>query len=103
MAAKGWLDLAGGKWRPQLKLGTVRTSAGGARSAGLAQSDRLGVLSFTTRAGIRALPETVHSLSFGAQVKALGSARAAWRFGLAGLEADGEKHYAALAGYRLRF
>ncbi len=102
MAAKGWLDLAGGKWRPQLKLGTVRTSAGGARSAGLAQSDRLGVLSFTTRAGIRALPETVHSLSFGAQVKA-GGGRAAWRFGLAGLEADGEKHYAALAGYRLRF
>ncbi len=102
LASRGWLDLAGGKWRPQLKLGAVRTSAGGARSAGLAQSDRLGVLSFTTRAGIRALPETVHSLSFGAQVKA-GGGRAAWRFGLAGLEADGEKRYAALAGYRLRF
>ncbi len=103
MASRGWLDFAGGKWRPQLKLETIRTSAGGDRSAGLAQSDRLGALSFTTRAGIRALPETVHSLSFGAQVKALGSARAAWRFGLAGLEADGEQHYAALAGYRLRF
>ncbi len=102
LASRGWLDLAGGKWRPQLSLSTVRTSAGGARSAGLAQSDRLGALSFTTRAGIRALPRTVSSLSFGASVKASGG-RAAWRFGLAGLEADGEKHYAALAGYRLRF
>ena len=103
MASRGWLDFAGGKWRPQLKLETIRTSAGGDRSAGLAQSDRLGALSFTTRAGIRALPRTVSSLGFGASVKASGDGRALWKLGLAGLEADGEQHYAALAGYRLRF
>jgi len=60
-------------------------------------------LSFDTQAGIRDLPAVVNALSFGAKVRTSGNDRALWKLGLAGLEADGETHYAAMVTYQLRF
>ncbi len=102
MSASRWLDAAGGgRWQPQLQFQTIRTTAAGG-AVSLRQADRLGALSFNTPAGIRALPKAVHSLRLGARVRPAGH-RGIWKLGLAGLEADGEAHYAALAAYQLRF
>ncbi len=103
MTPDQWLDGSGGRWQPQLRWDTIRTHARGSDTLQLHQSDTLGAVSFPSRASIRDLPAVVHSLSLGARVQPGGNDRTTWQFGFAGLEADGETHYAALATYRLRF
>ncbi len=103
MTPDRWLDGSGGRWQPQLRWDTIRTHARGSETLQLHQSDTLGAVSFPSRASIRDLPAVVHSLSLGARVQPGGNDRTTWQFGFAGLEADGETHYAALATYRVRF
>ncbi len=103
MAATKWLSLDnGGSWKPHLKFDTVRTDTRGVNTLTLHQSDQLGVLDFNTNAGVRTMPEVVNSLSFGATLKS-STDRAQWKFGVAGIEADGEHYYAGMAAYQLRF
>ncbi len=103
MTPDRWLDGSGGRWQPQLRWDTIRTHARGSETLQLHQSDTLGAVSFPSRASIRDLPAVVHSLSLGARVQPGGNDRTTWQFGFAGLEADGETHYAALATYQVRF
>ena len=49
------------------------------------------------------MPDVVNSMSFGAKVKSSTNDQAEWKFGFAGLEADGEEYYAAMAAYQVRF
>ena len=102
-SATDWLDAAGSlRWKPRLRLDSIRTSSQKVDGLTLRQTDRLGALSFSTAAAVRGLPETVNSLSFGATVKTAAS-RGTWKMGYAGLEADGELHQVAIAGYSLKF
>ena len=104
MTSNKWLSFAGDtKWKPHLRFDSIHTNSAGADSLTLRQSDRLGVLSFNTQAGLRSMPEMVNALSFGAKVKSSSNDQAEWKFGFAGLQADGEQYYAAIAGYQLRF
>ena len=104
MTSDKWLSFNNGsKWKPQLKFDSIHTDSTDAGSLTLRQSDKAGALSFNTNAGLRSMPEVVNSMSFGATVKSSANDQAEWKFGFAGLEADGEEYYAAMAAYQLRF
>ena len=104
MTSDKWLSFANGsKWKPQLKFDSIHTDSTDAGSLTLRQSDKAGALSFNTNAGLRSMPDVVNSMSFGAKVKSSANDQAEWKFGFAGLEADGEEYYAAMAAYQLRF
>ena len=104
MTSNEWLSFASGtKWKPLLQFDTILTNSRQTEQLTLNQSDRIGALNFNTRAGIRAMPDVVNSLSFGAKFKSSSNRNAEWKFGFAGLEADGEEYYAAMGVYRLRF
>ena len=104
MTSDKWLSFSNGsKWKPQLKFDSIHTDSTDAGSLTLRQSDKAGALSFNTNAGLRSMPEVVNSMSFGAKVKSSTNDQAEWKFGFAGLEADGEEYYAAMAAYQLRF
>ena len=104
MSSDKWLSFSNGsKWKPQLKFDSIHTDSTDAGSLTLRQSDKAGALSFNTNAGLRSMPEVVNSMSFGATVKSSANDQAEWKFGFAGLEADGEEYYAAMAAYQLRF
>ena len=104
MTSEKWLSLTNGsKWKPQLKFDSIHTNSKDTGILTLRQSDKLGVLSFNTNAGLRSMPDVVNSMSFGAKVKSSTNDQAEWKFGFAGLEADGEEYYAAMAAYQLRF
>ena len=104
MTSDKWLSFSNGsKWKPQLKFDSIHTDSTDAGSLTLRQSDKAGALSFNTNAGLRSMPEVVNSMSFGAKVKSSTNDQAEWKFGFAGLEADGEEYYAAMAAYQLKF
>ena len=104
MTSDKWLSFDNGsKWKPQLKFDSIHTDSKDAGSLTLRQSDKAGALSFNTNAGLRSMPEVVNSMSFGAKVKSSTNDQAEWKFGFAGLEADGEEYYAAMAAYQLKF
>ena len=104
MTSDKWLSFANGsKWKPQLKFDSIHTDSKDAGSLTLRQSDKAGALSFNTNAGLRSMPDVVNSMSFGAKVKSSTNDQAEWKFGFAGLEADGEEYYAAMAAYQLKF
>ena len=104
MTSDKWLSFSNGsKWKPQLKFDSIHTDSKDAGSLTLRQSDKAGALSFNTNAGLRSMPEVVNSMSFGAKVKSSANDQAEWKFGFAGLEADGEEYYAAMAAYQLKF
>ena len=104
MTSDKWLSFSNGsKWKPQLKFDSIHTDSTDAGSLTLRQSDKAGALSFNTNAGLRSMPEVVNSMSFGAKVKSSTNDQAEWKFGFAGLEADGEEYYAAMAAYQVRF
>ena len=67
----------------------------------MAQSDRAGVLSFTSRARVQGLPRRVHGLGTSLTVQRSD----AWRFraGYAGMMVDGDPVHAVVAGLNLRF
>ena len=104
MTSDKWLSFTNGsKWKPQLKFDSIHTDSKDTDSLTLRQSDKAGALSFNTNAGLRSMPDVVNSMSFGAKVKSSTNDQAEWKFGFAGLEADGEEYYAAMAAYQLRF
>ena len=104
MTSDKWLSFTNGsKWKPQLKFDSIHTDSTDAGSLTLRQSDKAGALSFNTNAGLRSMPDVVNSMSFGAKVKSSTNDQAEWKFGFAGLEADGEEYYAAMAAYQLKF
>ena len=104
MTSDKWLSFTNGsKWKPQLKFDSIHTDSKDAGSLTLRQSDKAGALSFNTNAGLRSMPDVVNSMSFGAKVKSSTNDQAEWKFGFAGLEADGEEYYAAMAAYQLKF
>ena len=104
MTSDKWLSFSNGsKWKPQLKFDSIHTDSKDAGSLTLRQSDKAGALSFNTNAGLRSMPDVVNSMSFGAKVKSSANDQAEWKFGFAGLEADGEEYYAAMAAYQVRF
>ena len=104
MTSDKWLSFDNGsKWKPQLKFDSIHTDSKDTGSLTLRQSDKAGALSFNTNAGLRSVPDVVNSMSFGAKVKSSTNDQAEWKFGFAGLEADGEEYYAAMAAYQLRF
>ena len=104
MTSDKWLSFSNGsKWKPQLKFDSIHTDSTDAGNLTLRQSDKAGALSFNTNAGLRSMPDVVNSMSFGAKVKSSTNDQAEWKFGFAGLEADGEEYYAAMAAYQLRF
>ncbi len=102
LAPAGWLEGPGAlRWRPGAHLGTTRTRTRGPAWLAVAQSDRAGVLSFTSRARVRGLPRTVHH--FGAGLVTKGSDTWSFQAGYAGMEVDGETVHAAVAGLEVRF
>ena len=104
MTSEKWLSFTNGsKWKPQLKFDSIHTDSKDTGSLTLRQSDKAGALSFNTNAGLRSMPDVVNSMSFGAKVKSSANDQAEWKFGFAGLEADGEEYYAAMAAYQLKF
>ena len=104
MTSEKWLSFNNGsKWKPQLKFDSIHTDSKDTGSLTLRQSDKAGALSFNTNAGLRSMPDVVNSMSFGAKVKSSANDQAEWKFGFAGLEADGEEYYAAMAAYQLKF
>ena len=104
MTSDKWLSFTNGsKWKPQLKFDSIHTDTKDAGSLTLRQSDKAGALSFNSNAGLRSMPDVVNSMSFGAKVKSSTNDQAEWKFGFAGLEADGEEYYAAMAAYQLKF
>ena len=104
MTSDKWLSFNNGsKWKPQLKFDSIHTDSKDAGSLTLRQSDKAGALSFNTNAGLRSMPDVVNSMSFGTKVKSSTNDQAEWKFGFAGLEADGEEYYAAMAAYQVRF
>ncbi len=104
MTSTDWMSFSDGvKWKPNLKFQTIRTDSNDVRNLTMTQSDKLGALSFQSSAGLRNMPKMVNSMSFGAKIKSAKSDQAEWKFGVAGIEADGEDHYAAMVGYRLKF
>ena len=102
LAPSGWLDGPGAlHWRPSLHLGTTRTHTSGPTGLDVRQSDREGVLSFTSRATVKALPRTVHGI--GASLVAARSDAWNFRIGYAGMVVDGEPVHAAVARVMIRF
>ena len=102
LAPSGWLDGPRAlRWRPGLHLGSTRTRTGGPARLDVRQSDKAGVLSFSSPAGVRALPRTMHS--FGASLTAMQSDAWRLRLGYAGVVVDGEPVQAAMARLHVRF
>ena len=102
LAPSSWLKGPGSlRWRPGAHLGTTRTRTRGPAWLAVAQSDRVGVLSFTSRARVRGLPRTVHHFGAGLIAKRSDT----WRFqaGYAGMVVDGEPVHAAVAGLKVHF
>ena len=102
LAPAGWLqgprEL---RWRPGLHLASMRTRTHGPATVDLRQSDRAGVLGFSSEVRVRALPRTVHS--FGASLSAIQSDSWRLRLGYVGLVVDGEPVHAAVARLHVRF
>ena len=102
LAPPGWRDGPGAlRWRPGAHLSTPRTRTRVPAWLDVRQSDRGGVLSFTSRARVQALPWTVHA--FGASLTAKRSDRLRFRAGYAGMMVDGEPVHGAVAGLSMRF
>ena len=102
LAPSRWLGRTGAlRWRPELHVSTMRTRTADTGVFDLRQSDRSGVLSFTSRARARGLPGTVHAL--GASVTAMRSEGWRLRLGYAGMEVDGEPVHAVGARLQVRF
>ena len=89
------------RWRPALHLSSTRTHTTTPAGLNVLQSDKAGVLSFSSRARARGLPRMVHSL--GASVTAMQSDTWRLRVGYAGMVVDGEPIQAALARLHVRF
>ena len=104
MSASEWLDFSEElKWKPHLQLDQIHSDSGNGNDVTLHQMDRLGILSFNSAASVQAMPEVVTAVSFGTSMKSSKSSQSEWKFGYAGLEADGEYYHAAVAAYQLRF
>ena len=104
MSASEWLNFSEDlKWKPHLQLDQIQTDSGSGSDVTLRQMDRLGILGFNSAATVQAMPEVVNAVSFGTSVKSSKSSQAEWKFGFAGLEADGEYYHAAVAAYQMRF
>ncbi len=104
IAATQWLNSASSiQWRPHMRFDVMRTNSQDVNDLTLRQSDKDGILSFNTKAGVRSMPETVSQLSFGAAIKSPGSSQGMWKLAMTGLEADGEDYHAAMIGYQLKF
>ena len=104
MSSTDWLSFADdAKWKPHLRLDTIHTNSTSVEELTLRQSDKVGALSFTSDAYVQGMPEVVNSLSFGASVKSSKSNNGEWKFGYAGMQADGEYYQAAMMAYKLRF
>ena len=104
MSASDWLSFSDNvKWKPHLQFDQIHTDSGSGGDVTLRQMDRLGALSFNSGASVQSMPEVVNAVSFGTSVKTSKSSQSEWKFGFAGLEADGEEYYAAMAAYQLRF
>ena len=102
LAPAGWLDGPRSmRWLPSLHASTMHTRTTGPASLDLRQSDRAGVLSFTSRAGTLGMPRTVHSI--GASVSAMRSEAWRLRVGYAGMMVDGETDHAVLARLQVGF
>ena len=102
LAPSRWLGRTGAlRWRPELHVSTMRTRTADTGVFDLHQSDRAGVLSFTSRARAQGLPGTVHAL--GASVTAMRSEGWRLRLGYAGMEVDGEPVHAVAARLQVRF
>ena len=86
-----------------MRLDTIHTNSTSVEELTLRQSDKVGALSFTSDAYVQGMPEVVNSLSFGASVKSSKSNHGEWKFGYAGMQADGEYYQAAMMAYKLRF
>ena len=104
MSASDWLSFSDNvKWKPHLQFDQIHTDSGSGGDVTLHQMDRLGALSFNSGASVQSMPEVVNAVSFGTSVKTSKSSQSEWKFGYAGLEADGEYYHAAVAAYQLRF
>ena len=104
MSASDWLSLSDDvKWKPHLQFDQIHTDSGSGGDVTLRQMDRLGALSFNSGASVQSMPEVVNAVSFGTSVKTSKSSHSEWKFGYAGLEADGEYYHAAVAAYQMRF
>ena len=104
MSASDWLRLSDNvKWKPHLQFDQIHTDSGSGSDVTLNQMDRLGALSFNSGASVQSMPEVVNAVSFGTSVKTSKSSHSEWKFGYAGLEADGEYYHAAVAAYQMRF
>ena len=104
MSASDWLSFSDNvKWKPHLQFDQIHTDSGSGGDVTLRQMDRLGALSFNSGASVQAMPEVVNAVSFGTSVKTSKSSQSEWKFGYAGLEADGEYYHAAVAAYQMRF
>ena len=102
LAPSGWLEGPRAlRWRPGLHLASMRTRTRGPAMVDVRQADKAGVLSFSSQARTRALPQTVHS--FGASVTALRSDSWRLRLGYAGMVVDEEPIHAAVARLHVRF
>ena len=102
LAPSGWRDGPGAlRWRPGAHLSTTRTRTRGPAWLDVRQSDRGGVLSFTSRARVQELPRTVHAV--GASLTAKRSDRLRFRAGYAGMMVEGEPVHGAVAGLSVRF
>ena len=101
LAPEEWLEAGSLRWRPELNLAAARTSTDGPDSLRVRQSDRAGVLGFSTPASVQELPQTIYALGTGASV-AQGEN---WKLrgGYLAMTADGELIHAAVARFRLRF
>ena len=104
MSASDWLSFSDNvKWKPHLQFDQIHTDSGSGGDVTLRQMDRLGALSFNSGASVQSMPEVVNAVSFGTSVKTSKSSQSEWKFGYAGLEADGEYYHAAVAAYQMRF
>ena len=101
LAPTEWLGEGSVRWRPELNLATAQTSTDGPGTLSLRQSDRAGVLSFSTPAREEALPRTVHAL--GTSVSIAKAETWKLRGGYLAMMADGELVHAAVARFKLRF
>lgn len=101
LAPTDWLGEGSVRWRPELNLATAQTSTDGPGALSLRQSDRAGVLSFSTPAREEALPQTVHALGTSVSI----AKAETWRLrgGYLAMMADGELVHAAVARFKLRF
>ena len=102
LAPASWLEGPRSlRWRPSVHLASTRTRTHGPAVLEVSQADKAGVLGFSSRAGVHALPRTVHG--FGAGVTAMRSEAWRLRLGYAGMVVDGDPFHAAVARLRVRF